>query len=148
MKPMFDEKQFDEHFYVLRDPDRQGVIVMGPPGEELGADMIELDETFRQGALWFLLDAGTGRTIDKGYDRGDCDFPAPGAGERLCLASADPFDFDIQTLSAMVKAEEGDHLADVLPSDAARRATEFLSMIGDADLERFRLAAPSEEPGL
>ncbi|KKO08529.1 hypothetical protein LCGC14_0044690 [marine sediment metagenome] len=148
MAPMFDEKQFDENFYVLRDPDRQGVIVMGPPGEELGADMIELDEAFRRGALWLLLDAETGRTIDKGFVRGDCDFPASGAGERLCLVSADPFDFDIQALSAMVEAEEGGDLADVLPSDAARRATDFMAMIREADLDRFRLRAPSEEPDL
>ena len=145
--PAFNEKQFDENFYVLRDPDRRGVIVMGPPGEELGADMIELDESFRQGALWFLLDAGTGRTIDKGFDRGDCDFPAPGTGERLCLASAHPFDFDSQTLSAMVNAGEGENLANVLPRDAALRATDFLAMIRDADLDRFRYADPSAEPG-
>jgi len=145
---MFDEKQFDENFYVLRDRDRAGVIVVGPPGEELGADMIELDESFRQGALWFLLDAETGRKIDKGFDRGDCDFPAPGSGERLCLASADPFDFDSQALSAMVNAGEGENLANMLTTEAALRAADFLAMIRDSDLDRFRLADPTAEPDL
>lgn len=143
---MFNEKQFDENFYVLRDPDRQGVIVMAPPGEELGADMIELDESFRRGALWFLLDAGTGETIDKGFDRGDCDYPAPDAGERICLVSADPFDFDSTTLIAMVNSAEGDDLANVLPGDTARRAMDFMAMIREADLDRFAIKPASQEP--
>ena len=143
---MFDEKRIDENFYVLRDPDRQGVIVMGPPGEELGADMIELDEAFRQGALWFLLDAGTGQTIDKGFDRGDCDYPTPDTGERLCLASADPFDFDAATLTVMFNAAEDDNLANALPGDTARRAMDFMAMIREAELDRFAMTPAPPEP--
>lgn len=146
MVPMFDEKQFDENFYVLRDPDRRGVIVMGSPGEELGADMIELDESFRQGALWFLLDAGSGQTIDKGFDRGDCDYPAPDTGERICLVSADQFDFDSNTLIAMLNSAEGDNLTNALSGDTARRAMDFMAMIREADLDRFATKPASQEP--
>ncbi|MFX4299901.1 hypothetical protein [Pseudosulfitobacter pseudonitzschiae] len=97
---MFKKKEFDADFYVLRDPNWTGTIIMSPFGEEFGAEAIELCPGFSNGSLYFVLDR-SGDIIVRGADHGDCAFPVPSEDQRLCLISSDPMMLGARVLEAM-----------------------------------------------
>lgn len=97
---MFEKKEFDKDFHVLRDLNWTGTIIMSPFGEEFGAEAVELCPGFSNGSLYFILDR-SGDIIARGADHGDCAFPEPTADQRLCLISSDPMMLGSRVLEAM-----------------------------------------------
>lgn len=99
---MFQKKEFEPDFYVLRDINWTGTVIMAPFGEVFGAEAVELCEGFGSGSIYFLLDRG-GNITARGADHGDCDFPEPAPDERLCLISTSPMLMGANLLETMAR---------------------------------------------
>lgn len=143
---MFEAKEYDTNFLALRDLNWTGIIVLCPPGEFFGSELIELNEGFRHGAIWALLDSETSRILGAGADHGDCNYPAPGSSERLCLITSDPMHLGPRLLDALAVAWIDEEIEGDFSETDIAMAREFQSWIRAADLGSHAIA-PSPDLG-
>ena len=131
--PCFAVRHFDETFLVIREKQTGMTIVLLPHGEAAGAEMVELDEGFRRGSVWGLLDSATSRVRVAGYDIGAGDFPAPASGERLCLVTRE----GLAAPAVMDSIARGWQDPEDAPEYKAAR--EVLEILDAADLGSFAI---------
>jgi hypothetical protein len=142
---MFKKKTFDEDFFVLRDINWTGTIIMAPFGEDFGADAIELCNGFTHGSLCFTL-SREGEILGRMADHGDCDFPSPASDERLCLVSADPMLFGARLLDVMAEIFPQTDVGEDFSERDRAEAHHFLSRMSEAGIGQTLRDEP--EPSL
>lgn len=130
---MLEKKVFDEDFYVLRDVNWTGTVIMAPFGEEFGADAVELCDGFSNGSLYFVIDR-QGEILVRGADHGDCAFPIPGSEERLCLVSASPMLFGARVLEAMAESFPTTDIGEEFSERDRAEAHHFLAKVSEAGI--------------